>query len=75
MSNDFFLMHLAKEELQETLYFATGQLPVKTKTGKTVTLEANEYRVVIESPRKIHVNGHRAKSIMEAKWVIQEMLE
>jgi len=69
-----FLRKLAYDEIYDTLFFATGQVPVRVKTDEFWTVTAGQFSVKIVNNRKITVNGERCKSTPEAKFVIQDML-
>jgi hypothetical protein len=73
-ANMHFLRKLAYDELKETLFFATGEVPSREKTEKVWTVKAGEYVVNIFHNRNITVNGDRCKSVPEAKFVIQDLL-
>jgi hypothetical protein len=73
-ANMHFLRKLAYDELKDTLFFATGEIPSRVKTDKVWTITAGKYVVDIFHIRNITVNGDRCKSVPEAKFVIQEML-
>lgn len=73
-ANMHFLRKLAYDELRDTLFFATGEVPVREKTEKEWVVKAGDYVVKIATNRNIVVNGDRCKSVPEAKFVIQEML-
>lgn len=74
-ANVHFLRKLASDELQDTLFFATGEVPIKEKSPDFWTLTAGQYKVLIFTNRKITVNGEKCKSAPEAKYVIQEQLQ
>ena len=73
-ANVYFLRKLASDELLDTLFFATGEVPKKEKQPDFWTLTAGKYKVLIYTNRKITVNGDKCKSAPEAKYVIQQML-
>lgn len=74
MANVAWLRSLASQELKETLFCATGERPIRTKTPKDLTLEAAHYKVIIVNSRNITVNGDKCRSVSEAKWVIQDLI-
>ena len=74
MANMQFLRKLAYDELYDTLFFATGQIPVRTKSDEFWNVTAGPFSVKIVHNRNISVNGDRCKSTPEAKFVIQEFL-
>lgn len=74
MANMQFLRKIAYDELYDTLFFATGQIPVRTKTDEFWTATAGPFSLKIVNNRNITVNGERCKSAPEAKFVIQDLL-
>ena len=75
MSNVHFQRKVASDELWDTLFFATGEYPEKTKQPEFRTLEVPGFFVKIVNFKNITVNGDRCKSVSEAKYVIQELIE
>lgn len=73
-ANIHFLRKIASDELRDTMFFATGERVVKTKSPNHVVLQAGQFNVKIVSNRNITVNGDKCRSIPEAKYVIQESL-
>ena len=72
--NIHFERHTIAEELADTLFFCTGQIPAKMKTEDGPMLSiGNHLAVSCTSFKRIHVNGHRCKSIYEAKHVIMDI--
>lgn len=74
-ANVHFLRKLASDELRDTLFFATGQTVVKMKQSDMVRLQAGKFDVKIKTNRAITVNGDKCKSVPEAKYVIQSLIE
>lgn len=74
MANMQFLRKIAYDELYDTLFFATGIIPVRTKTDEFWTVTAGPFSLKIVNNRNITVNGERCKSTPEAKFVIQDLL-
>lgn len=74
MANIHFLRKLAADELMDTMFFATGIPPTKTKSTANWTLSGGPLKVVIVNNRNISVNGDKCKSVPEAKYVIQDLL-
>lgn len=74
MANVHFLRKLAQDELWDTLFFATGELPTKEKFPQHTILKVHCYEVQIFNDRRITVNGDKCKSIREAKYAICERL-
>lgn len=75
MANVHFMKMLATDELRETLFYATGEQVLKEKEGKFNILTAGRYKVQIEHNKNIVVNGRKLKSIVSAKWLIQETID
>jgi hypothetical protein len=63
---------LAKDELFDTLFFATGETPVVEKTKDFYTMKVIGIDTKIFNTKKILVNGDLCRSISEAKYVIQQ---
>lgn len=74
MANNYFTRKLASDELWDTLFFATGQLPLKEKASSFTTLKCAVFTAQIFNDRRITVNGVKCKSIREAKSVITRSL-
>lgn len=74
MANDFFLKKIVTDELRETIFFATGERPVKEKNPDFVTLTTSTLHVKIVSPRKMFVNSQLCKSVYEAKYKICDII-
>jgi hypothetical protein len=74
MSNVHFQRKVAADELWDTLFFATGAMPVKQKTPEFRMLEVPGIKVKIMHFRNITVNGDKCKSVSEAKYVVQEII-
>lgn len=74
MANMYFLRKIAQDELWDTLFFATGELPSKEKTKDFTTLSTKPFTTKIFSIRKILVNDVRCDSIHSAKLYIQQHL-
>lgn len=71
-----FLRKLASDELTDTLFFATGSRPTRTKTPKKWSLCAEQFVVDIINNRNIRVNGSKqCKSASEAKILIQQIVQ
>lgn len=73
--NVHFQRKMASDELWDTLFFATGQYPVKNKQPEFRSLEVPGFQVKIVNFRNITVNGDKCKSVGEAKFVIQELIQ
>lgn len=67
---------LATDEIRETLFFATGQRPIKNVNEEDVVeLSCAKFFVEIISHKVIFVNNDRCSSAPEAKYVIQMMID
>lgn len=75
MANVHFQRKAASDELRDTLFFATGSRVQKQRNPDDVTLTADTFKVVIKHFRMITVNGEKCRSVSEAKFVIQEMIQ
>lgn len=72
--NVHFQRKLASDELWDTLFCATGEYPVKTKTPEFRTLEVPGFHVKIMNFRNILINDDKCRSVSEAKYAIQELI-
>lgn len=75
MANNYFTRHLPSDELKDTLFFATGEVPVKEKTNEYCTLTTRRFNAKIFNDRRIVMNGVKCRSIREAKLFVQQNLE
>lgn len=73
-ANIHFLRKLAVDELWDTMFFATGEIPTKTKGKDFYVLKAGELEMKIHSTRKVYVNGDFCRSVPEAKYVVCDLL-
>jgi len=69
-ANVYFLRKIASDELRETLFFCTGEPPVKEKTASGTVLKTGTIEVKVNHTRSIKVNGDPCRSVWEAKYVI-----
>lgn len=74
MANNFFSRKIAQDELIDTLFFASGEVPRKEKSKDFTTLITTPLTLKIHTMNNIYVNGHKCKSIREAKTYIQDNL-
>lgn len=74
MTNHHFQRKLASDELYDTLFFATGEYPIKSKQPEFRTLVAPGFHIKILHFKNITVNGDKCKSVSEAKYVVQDSL-
>lgn len=74
MANMHFLRKLACDELYDTLFFATGEVPVKTKSPEHIIMRSADLSIKVVHPRKIYVNGDLCKSTREAKYAVCDII-
>ena len=73
MSAKFYL-NLACDELYDSLFFATGEIPVKEKTEEFTMMKAGFLTMKVVHDRRIYVNGDLCKSVPEAKYVVADLV-
>jgi hypothetical protein len=71
-ANVHFLRKLAKDELWDTMFFATGEYPLVEKTKDHYIMKVQGIDMKICHIKKIYVNGDLCRSVPEAKYVIQQ---
>lgn len=74
MANVHFLRKLACDELYDTLFFATGERPVKTRDPEFTIMRSGDLSIKVVHTRKIYVNGDLCKSVPEAKYVVCDLI-
>jgi hypothetical protein len=74
MANIHFLRKLASDELYDTLFFASGEVPIKIKSKDFVTLKTTPFEAKIYSTRKIILNDRRFNTVHEARLIIQQCM-
>lgn len=74
MANIHFLRKIAVDELWDTMFFATGQRPVKEKTPNFYILKADNLELKIHSTNRVIVNGDTCRSVHQAKYAVAEIL-
>lgn len=72
MANVHFLRKMASDELWDTLFFATGQIPTKEKSKDFTILKTDQFSAKIFHTRRIEINKEKCKSVGEAKLFVQE---
>lgn len=75
MANVHFQRMIASDELRDTLFFATGNRAEKIKSPEFVTLRVPQFEVKIKHFKHITVNNDVCRSVSEAKYVIQELIQ
>ena len=74
MANDAFLRKLAQDDLWDTMYFASGEVPAREKTEHFIVLKTSKFTTRIYTNRNIVVNDTKCKTIYLAKLFIQQNL-
>ena len=57
MANVAFIRKLIADELYDTMFFATGVIPTKTRSKASTILEVPFIKVEIVNGRKVYLNG------------------
>jgi hypothetical protein len=70
-ANLAFLRKLIADDLWDTLYFVSAEVPQKSRTQHSVILEVPRIRVEIFNNRKIYLNGQSYRFGGEVKKEIQ----
>lgn len=71
MANVHFLRKMAQDDLWDTIFFVSGEVPIKEKSSDFVHLKTIPLDVKIYTNRKIIVNGTRCNAVKDAKRFIQ----
>lgn len=71
MANIHFLRKMAQDDLWDTIFFASGEVPTKNKTKDFVELNTKPFNIKIYSNRKILINGNKLTAVKDAKRFIQ----
>ena len=72
MANIAFIRKLISDELYDTLYFVSGEVPVKTRTNASTILEVPRIKIKIINGRKIYFNDKEYKYSSQIKKDIQQ---
>jgi hypothetical protein len=72
MANTAFMRKLISDELYDTLYFVSGEVPVKTRTNASTILEVPRIKIKIINGRKIYFNDKEYKYSSQIKKDIQQ---
>jgi hypothetical protein len=72
MANVHFMRKLAKDELWDTMFLASGEYPDVVKTKDFYKLNTAKFQATIYNGNRIVVNGTKCKGIYSAKLFIQE---
>lgn len=73
MANTAFIRKLVADELYDTLFFVSGEVPVKTRKSNSVILDVPMISVEIFNGRKMHLNGKEYRSSGVVRQDIQRM--
>jgi hypothetical protein len=73
MSAKFYL-NLACDELYDSMFFATGERPVKEKSEEFIIMTAGFLTMKVVHDRRIYVNNDLCKSVPEAKYVVADLV-
>jgi hypothetical protein len=65
---------MAQDELYDTLFFASGEVPSKEKSKDFTILKTIDFEAKIYSTRKIILNGRRFNTVYETRMMIQANL-
>lgn len=74
MANIHFERKACSDELRETLFFATGVVPIKEKFPTHVSLKVLDFDIKIVGFKNITVNGKKQKSLSQARYEIQRIV-
>lgn len=74
MANIHFERKACSDELKETLFFATGIVPLKERYSTHISLKADIFDVKIVGFKNITVNGVKHKSLTQARYEIQRII-
>lgn len=73
MANTAFIRKLVADELYDTLFFVSGEVPVKTRKSNSVILDVPMISVEIFNGRKMNLNGKEYRSSGVVRQDIQRM--
>ena len=74
MANIHFERKACSDELRETLFFATGEVPAKDRQAAYVALKTSGFNIKIVGFKNIMVNGKRLNSLTQARYEIQRIV-
>jgi hypothetical protein len=72
--NAAYYRKLACDELYDSIFFATGERPVKEKTQDFTIMKGGFLTMKVVHDRHIYVNGDLCKSVPEAKYVVADLV-
>lgn len=71
MANVAFIRKLIADELYDTMYFVSGEIPIKTRSKASTILEVPRIKVEIINGRKVYLNGMEYRHAGQIKKDIQ----
>jgi hypothetical protein len=71
MANTAFIRKLIADELYDTLFFVSGEVPIKTRSKLSTVLEVPRIKVEIINGRKMYMNGTQYRFSGEVRQEIQ----
>lgn len=71
MAHAAFIRKLIADDLYDTLYFVSGEVPVKTRSKSSTILEVPRIKVEVVNGRKVFLNGMEYRHGGEVKKDIQ----
>lgn len=72
MANVAFIRKLITDDLYDTMYFVSGEIPVKTRSKASTILEVPRIKVEVINGRKVLLNGIEYRHGGQVKKDIQE---
>lgn len=72
MAHTAFIRKLIADDLYDTLYFVSAEVPVKTRSKSSTILEVPRIKVEIVNGRKVFLNGLEYRHGGQVKKDIQE---
>lgn len=73
MAHVAFIRKLIADDLYDTLYFVSAQVPIKTRSKSSTILEVPNIKIEIINGRKILFNGTEYRYVNYVKKDIQEI--
>lgn len=71
MISTAFIRKLIADELYDTLFFVSGEVPIKTRSKSSTVLEVPRIKVEIINGRKMYMNGTQYRFSGEVRQEIQ----
>jgi hypothetical protein len=73
MANVAFIRKLIADELYDTMFFVSGEVPIKTRSKVSTILEVPRIKVEIINGRKMYMNGSEYKFSSQIRQDIQQV--